>query len=169
MKLVPGYPYQKRNHLDFKKLSNLVYVSYYQRMKTRFQKLWEAASKGKKISPLILEEFPRENEWLNVHVEVNHQDDDGVAITWCDVCCFNHGFYGNANRVELIKDCSWWYWSKACVGPHITYARKRVWTVVEGVAEEQHNKDTMVKGEDKMDVWDMDNYDEDGGRNKRCC
>jgi hypothetical protein len=63
---------KKRNRLEHHRLNKLVYVSYNRRMENRFASIREAGSKGEKSSPLVLEEFLWENEW----VEESEEGDD---------------------------------------------------------------------------------------------
>jgi hypothetical protein len=51
------------NHLLHKRLNDIVFVSYNQKMKTRFQIRRE--KKGKNIDPLVILEFDWNNEWAN--------------------------------------------------------------------------------------------------------
>lgn len=68
---------KKRNRLEHHRLNKLVYVSYNRRMENRFASIREAGSKGKKSSPLVLEEFLWENEWVE---ESEEGDDVWVAV-----------------------------------------------------------------------------------------
>ena len=77
---------KKRNRLEHKRLSKLVYVSYNRKMSNRFQKIRELGSKAKKSNPLILEEFNWESEWVDVNSDPVHTgaaaDGDGNVLTW---------------------------------------------------------------------------------------
>jgi len=77
---------KKRNRLEHKRLSKLVYVSYNRKMSNRFQKIRELGSKAKKSNPLILEEFIWESEWVDLNSDPVHTgaaaDGDGNVLTW---------------------------------------------------------------------------------------
>nr|XP_020199817.1 uncharacterized protein LOC109785632 [Aegilops tauschii subsp. strangulata] len=59
-----------RNRLEYKRLNKLSYVSYNRKMEARFQNLREQGSNAKKSSPLILEEFEWDNEWVDINAEM---------------------------------------------------------------------------------------------------
>lgn len=52
---------KKRNLLLHKRLNDLVYVSYNQKMRSRFQMREKA---GTSYDPLIIEDFDWDNEWI---------------------------------------------------------------------------------------------------------
>jgi hypothetical protein len=49
--------------VQHQRLNKLVYVSYNRKMENRLANIRELGSKGKKINPLVLEDFLWENEW----------------------------------------------------------------------------------------------------------
>jgi hypothetical protein len=58
----------------------LVYVSYNKKMANRFQKIRELGSKGKKSSPLLLQEFQWENEWDHENLDNNNATADENSL-----------------------------------------------------------------------------------------
>jgi hypothetical protein len=79
---------KKRNRLEHRRLSNLVYMSYNRKMENWFANIREIGSKGKKSNPLVLEEFLWENEW----VEDSHEDDGAnIWIAIDDAFSATHG------------------------------------------------------------------------------
>ena len=71
---------KKRNRLLHKRLNDLVYVSYNQKMKSRFQKRREKA--GSSYDPLAIEDFDWDNEWIDSSAEHLGSDNDDNALTW---------------------------------------------------------------------------------------
>jgi hypothetical protein len=61
-------------------LNKLVYVSYNKKMANRFQKIRELGSKGKKSSPLLLQEFQWENEWDHENLDNNNATADENSL-----------------------------------------------------------------------------------------
>jgi hypothetical protein len=72
---------KKRNMLEHQRLNKLVYVSYNRKMQNQFANIRELGCKGKKSNPLVLEEFLRQNEW----VEDCHEGDGDGANIWTTV------------------------------------------------------------------------------------
>ena len=59
-------------------------------MEARFQNLREQGSKAKKSSPLVLEEFEWDNEWVDINAEMVHEDqaqvmDGETPLLWSQV------------------------------------------------------------------------------------
>ena len=75
---------RKRNRLEYKRLTKLVYVSYNRKMSNKFKKTRELGSKGKICNPLLLEEFEWENEWVDENCESVHAA-HGNELTWANV------------------------------------------------------------------------------------
>jgi len=73
---------KKRNRLEHKRLNDLVYVQYNQKMAVRFQKRHEKGVGS--FDPLCLEDFDWNNEWVDVDAEPVH-DGRGLEITWDQV------------------------------------------------------------------------------------
>ncbi|MQL81509.1 hypothetical protein Taro_013971, partial [Colocasia esculenta] len=75
---------KKRNRLEQKRLNNLVYVQYNQRLKDIFQTMKE--NPGKK-DPLVVDELDATNEWLVHHPNLDQEDRvfEGEDFTWASV------------------------------------------------------------------------------------
>jgi hypothetical protein len=71
-----------RNRLEHKRLNDLVYVQYNQKMAVRFQKRHEKGASS--FDPLCLEDFDWNNEWVDVDAEPVHNG-SGLEITWDQV------------------------------------------------------------------------------------
>jgi len=74
---------KKRNRLLHKRLNDIIFVSYNQKMRTRFQLMREKA--GKKYDPLVIEEFDWDNECVDsLHVPIpDARRSDAVNdLTW---------------------------------------------------------------------------------------
>ncbi|XP_051135441.1 uncharacterized protein LOC127254392 [Andrographis paniculata] len=64
---------KKRNRLEHKRLNDLVYVQYNRKIEHRFPKRRE---EGSNFSPLVLEEFQWDNEWVDDSPYLVHEDGD---------------------------------------------------------------------------------------------
>lgn len=71
-----------RNRLEYKRMNKLSYVSYNRQMEARFQNLREQGSKSNKSTPLILEEFQWDNEWVDINAELVHEHQAQVMEWW---------------------------------------------------------------------------------------
>ena len=98
-------------------------------MTTRFEKLREQGSKGKRANALILEEFQWDNEWVDINAEMVHEDqaqvmDGETPLLWSQVD------EAMAVSTSLVGRN---YPRRACgdpsesiarpIGPYITYTR----------------------------------------------
>lgn len=110
---------RKRNRLEYKRLNELLYVSYNQKMLNKFQKTRELGSKGKICNPLLLEEFEWQNEWVDENCEPVHAA-HGNELTWANV----HDAIGPTESLRghnLPRAAS----SRAAASVSQTYARRR--------------------------------------------
>lgn len=130
-------------------------------MATRFQKLREEGSKGKKANPLILEEFQWDNEWVDVNAEGVHQSAVGdELLTWAQVdeaAGASQGLRGRNVPRRARGDGA----SESSERPVITYSRSRLSR--EGVDEVEDNIiDTTLEDEDEDNMGSSDDDDNDG-------
>jgi len=113
---------RKRNKLDYKRLTKLVYVSYNRKMSNKFKKTRELGSKGKICNPLLLEEFEWENEWVDENCESVHAA-HGNELTWANV----HETIGATESLRghnLPRAAA----ARAAASVSQTYARRRLQT-----------------------------------------
>ncbi|CAD6261373.1 unnamed protein product [Miscanthus lutarioriparius] len=97
---------KKRNRLLHKRLNDIVFVSYNQKMRTRVQLMREKA--GKKYDPLVIEEFDWDNKWADsLHVPIpGARGSDAVnELTWQHVDEATVSFKGDGCYMgeELLK------------------------------------------------------------------
>lgn len=140
---------KKRNRLEHNRLSNLVYVSYNRRMASRFQKLREEGSKGKKSNPLLLEEFEWENEWVDINAEPVHEGADGEEpLTWAQVdeaAGATNGLGGRNFPRQARGDAP-----SSSQGMRLTYKRQR--TIIDTTVTEASNDDDDDMGSSDDDM-----------------
>ncbi|SPT19209.1 unnamed protein product [Triticum aestivum] len=151
-----------RNRLEYKRLNKLSYVSYNRKMEARFQNLREQGSKAKKSSPLVLEVFEWDNEWVDINAEMVHEDqaqvmDGETPLLWSQVdeamgastslAGRNYPRRAHGDPSESIA---------RPIGPYITYTRNNARTRLV-VHDEELRAELEAAEYDK----DMESSDED--------
>ena len=71
-------------------MNKLSYVSYNRQMEARSRNLCEQGSKSNKSTPLVLEEFQWDNEWVDINAELVHEHqaqvmDGDTLLLWSQV------------------------------------------------------------------------------------
>ena len=100
-------------------------------MEARFQNLREQGSKAKKSSPLVLEEFEWDNEWVDINAEMVHEDqaqvmDGETPLLWSQVdeaMGASTSLAGRNNPRRARGDPI-----ARPIGPYITYTRNNART-----------------------------------------
>lgn len=96
-------------------------------MSSRFQKLREQGSKGKKANALVLEEFQWDNEWVDVNAELVHQNeaiDNLDSLLWSHVDEAVGATYGLNGRHLPRRARGDFTEPSRALAPHIFYTRR---------------------------------------------
>lgn len=134
-------------------------------MEARFQNLREQGSKAKKSSPLVLEEFEWDNEWVDINTEMVHEDqaqvmDGETPLLWSQVdeaMGASTSLAGRNNPRRARGDPI-----ARPIGPYITYTRNNARTRLV-VHDEELRAELEAAEYDK----DMESSDEDDAESIR--
>jgi hypothetical protein len=144
---------KKRNKLLHKRLNDLVFVSYNQKMIIRFQKRREKA--GPSYDPLVIEDFDWDNDLIDSSVVHGGRDnDDLIDLTWDHVdeavgasnSLRDHNLPRQSNNMNTNQ----------------RRQRMRAQEVEEGDEDDNHSNNEDME-EDPLDDLDVSDNDEGPG------